>query len=138
MGCGGRWAPARESRLGSLHCPASGPGTREVRLQRLGKEPRNRGWGFHIKVRNEGLSIFMIRDFYYIYLLLYSIPYNIWCVYMLSHLCHVQLSVTLWPVAHQAPLSVGFSRQEFWSCCALLQRLFLTQGSNPCLLHLLY
>ena len=28
---------------------------------------------------------------------------------------HIQFSVTLWTVAHQAPLSVGFSRQEYWS-----------------------
>ena len=28
---------------------------------------------------------------------------------------HVQLFVTPWPVAHQAPLSMGFSRQEYWS-----------------------
>ena len=27
----------------------------------------------------------------------------------------VQLFVTLWTVAHQAPLSMGFPRQEFWS-----------------------
>ena len=27
----------------------------------------------------------------------------------------VQLSVTTWTVAHQAPLSMGFSRQEYWS-----------------------
>ena len=27
---------------------------------------------------------------------------------------HVQLFVTLWTVAHQAPLSMGFSRQEYW------------------------
>ena len=27
----------------------------------------------------------------------------------------VRLIVTLWTVAHQAPLSVGFSRQEYWS-----------------------
>ena len=33
-------------------------------------------------------------------------------MFMLSH---VQLFVTLWTVAHQAPLSVGFSRQEYWS-----------------------
>ena len=26
----------------------------------------------------------------------------------------VQLSVTLWTVTHQAPLSMGFSRQEYW------------------------
>ena len=33
---------------------------------------------------------------------------------MLS-LSHVQLLVTPWTVVHQAPLSVGFSRQEYWS-----------------------
>ena len=27
----------------------------------------------------------------------------------------VQLLATLWTVAHQAPLSMGFSRQEYWS-----------------------
>ena len=27
----------------------------------------------------------------------------------------VQLFVTPWAVAHQAPLPVGFSRQEYWS-----------------------
>ena len=30
-------------------------------------------------------------------------------------LSHVQLFVTAWTVAHQAPLSKGFSRQEYWS-----------------------
>ena len=30
-------------------------------------------------------------------------------------LSHVQLRVTLWAVAHQASLSMGFSRQENWS-----------------------
>ena len=33
---------------------------------------------------------------------------------MLSHSSCVQLFVTLWTVAHQAPLSTVFSRQEFW------------------------
>jgi len=28
---------------------------------------------------------------------------------------HVRLFATLWTVAHQAPLSVGFSRQEYWN-----------------------
>ena len=44
--------------------------------------------------------------------------------------------LTPWPVARQAPLSMGVSRQE--SCRALLQGIFLTQGANPhllCLLH---
>ena len=30
-------------------------------------------------------------------------------------LTHVQLFVTLWTLAYQAPLSMGFSRQEYWS-----------------------
>ena len=34
---------------------------------------------------------------------------------MLSHFSHIWLFVTLWTVAHQAPLSMGFSRQEYWS-----------------------
>ena len=33
---------------------------------------------------------------------------------VLSHFSHVQLYATVWTVAHQAPLSLGFSRQEFW------------------------
>ena len=32
----------------------------------------------------------------------------------LSHFSHVWLFVTLWTVAHQATLSMGFSRQEYW------------------------
>ena len=43
---------------------------------------------------------------------------------------------TLWTVACQAPLSMGFSRQVY--CChALLQGIFSTQGLNLCLLQLL-
>ena len=34
---------------------------------------------------------------------------------MLSCFSCVQLSVTPWTIAHQAPLSMGFSRQEYWS-----------------------
>ena len=30
-------------------------------------------------------------------------------------LSHVQLFATLWTVAHQAPPSMGFSRQKYWS-----------------------
>ena len=50
------------------------------------------------------------------------------CAKLLSH---VRLFVTPWTVAWQAPVSIGFSRQEYWSgmsCPAL------TQGPN---LHLL-
>ena len=34
---------------------------------------------------------------------------------LLSHFSRVQLSATPWTAAHQAPLSMGFSRQECWS-----------------------
>ena len=36
-------------------------------------------------------------------------------VCMLSRFSCVHLSATPWTVAHQAPLSMGFSRQEYWS-----------------------
>ena len=40
---------------------------------------------------------------------------------------------------HQAPLSMEFSRQEYWSRLPFpIQRIFLIQGSNLCLLHLLH
>ena len=35
------------------------------------------------------------------------------CVF--SHSRHAQFFATIWTVTHQAPLSVGFSRQEYWS-----------------------
>ena len=34
---------------------------------------------------------------------------------VLTHFCRVRLFGTLWTVACQAPLSMGFSRQEYWS-----------------------
>ena len=33
---------------------------------------------------------------------------------MLSCFSHVQLFVTPWTLTHQAPLSIEFSRQEYW------------------------
>ena len=47
--------------------------------------------------------------------------------------------MALWTVAHQAPLSIGFSGQEYWSgLSCLLQGIFSTQGLNLCLLCLLH
>ena len=55
---------------------------------------------------------------------------------LLSCLSHVRLCATTpWTAARQAPLPLGFSRQECWSCHALLQEILLTQGSNLGLLH---
>ena len=36
-------------------------------------------------------------------------------MFVLSHFSHVWCSVTPWTMATQAPLSMGFSRQEYWS-----------------------
>ena len=35
-------------------------------------------------------------------------------VCVLSHFSSVKLSMTLWSIAHQAPLFMGFSMQEHW------------------------
>ena len=40
--------------------------------------------------------------------------------------------------SHEAPLSMGSLQNTGVGCHAVLQGLFLTQGSNLCLLHLLY
>ena len=37
------------------------------------------------------------------------------CTCVLSCFSHVQFFMTQWTVAHQAPLSMEFSRQEYWS-----------------------
>ena len=57
-------------------------------------------------------------------------------------LIHVRLFATPWTVARQAPqapLSVGFSRQEYWSGLPFPSPgIFPTQGSNLHLLRLLH
>ena len=79
-----------------------------------------------------------------------------WKVKLLSR---VRLFATPWTATYQAPPSMGFSRQKYWSGVPLpsplrlyspwnslgqntgvaglsrLQGIFPTQGSNPCLLH---
>ena len=56
---------------------------------------------------------------------------------VLSH--SVSLFVTPWIVSHQAPLSMEFSRQEYWSGSPFpSQGIFLTQELNPHLLHPLH
>ena len=42
----------------------------------------------------------------------YSVSLNVEMCMMLTHFSHVLLFMTLWTVAHQAPLSIAFSRQE--------------------------
>ena len=62
-----------------------------------------------------------------------AFPLMYGCAWSLSY---VRFFATLWTVARQAPLSLGFSRQEFWVGCHFLpQGIFLPQGSKPSLLH---
>ena len=50
---------------------------------------------------------------------------------------HVWLFATPWTIAYQAPPSIGFSRQEYWSGLPFPSpgEIFLTQVSNLGLLH---
>ena len=55
---------------------------------------------------------------------------------LLSHFSCVQLCVTLWAATRQAPLSMEFSRQEYYfGLPCPPPGIFLTQGLNPGLLH---
>ena len=55
---------------------------------------------------------------------------SVYCCYYISnsfacllrYFSHVQLFATLWTIARQAPLSMGFSRQEYWSGVPLPRR----------------
>ena len=65
-----------------------------------------------------------------------SFKNNFLSLCMLSCFSHVWLFVTLWTVAHQAPLFMGFSGKTTGvSCHFLLQGIFFpTQGLNPWLM----
>ena len=59
---------------------------------------------------------------------------NTLCVHVIRFSC-VRLLAIPWTVAQQATLSRGFSRQgPGVGCRVLLQGIFPTQGSNPCLI----
>ena len=60
------------------------------------------------------------------------------CTCVLSHFSCIQLFAAPWTAAHQHPLSMGFSRQEYWSGlpCPASGNLPDTE-IKPHLLHLL-
>ena len=66
-----------------------------------------------------GLSFFLMNDednlTTYNVMCEKSIDVFIWRACVLSRFSHVQLFATLWSVTRQVPLSMGFSRQEYWS-----------------------
>ena len=59
---------------------------------------------------------------------------------LLSRFSRVRLFATPWTVACQAPQSMGFSRQEYWSGWPFSSSsgIFQTQGLNLCFLKLLH
>ena len=54
---------------------------------------------------------------------------------LFSHQVMSNSSATPWTTARQAPLSMGFPRQEYWVANFLLQGIFPTQRLNPRLEH---
>ena len=69
-----------------------------------------------LEVYFPNLLLFLTAFTWYQYLLLHSHQNgHIACTCMLSRFSCVQLFATAWTIAPQAPLSVGFSRQEYGS-----------------------
>ena len=90
--------------------------------------------------RYGGLTVKLIRAYrdFLLGLGMFSAPQSLHCSCvcapcMPNHFSTFQLFVIPWTVVLQAPLSMGFSRQEYWSGLpSLLQGIFPTQGLNPC------
>ena len=95
---------------------------------------------YHASLSSFNCSKVPIRAIHYIYVyrgvVLILIRSVCACVCVISR---VQLFATPWTVTHQAPLSIGFSRQEYWNGLPFpLQEIFLAQGLNSCLVCLLH
>ena len=82
----------------------------------------------HINLGN--FSVIIVLNISSIY---FSIFWFSHCAWKLSRFSCVWLTATVGIVTSQTPLSIGFSRQEYWSGLPCLQGIFPTQGSNPCL-----
>ena len=60
-------------------------------------------------------------------------------VVYIQPLSHVQIIVTLWSIAYQAPPSMSFSQRVYWSGLPFpVQGDLPDKGLNPCLLHVLH
>ena len=75
----------------------------------MGEEDQ-KGFKFLKIILKKKLSLHSISLLYLLYRLL-KFAYSA----VLCHFSRVQLFATPWTVAHQGPLSMGFSRQEYWS-----------------------
>ena len=84
------------------------------------------------------------RSLCIVFALLYIVGVCV-CVFSRSLGCvcvfsHSVVSDSFWPygLACQAPLSMEFSREEYYSCHGFFQGIFPTQELKPCFLHLLH
>ena len=71
-------------------------------------------WPIHVNVWQKPLQYYKVISLQ----LIKKIKEKKVCVCARTHMCaltHVQLFATPWTVANQAPLSIGFPRQEYWS-----------------------
>ena len=119
-GCSGRWGdPCSKCILPSL---CSKPNCTETQSHK------------NMRIFNSGLATNKIRPHSNVFCCIISVPV---CTQSLS--C-VQPFATPWTVAFQAPLSMAFSRQEYWSRLPFpaISWVFQTQGSNTLLLCLLH
>ena len=75
-----------------------------------------------------------------LYKLVFStLQLHFWLLLLLSCFSHVWLFATLRTIAHQTLLSMGFSRQEYWSGLPCPPPGHLPDpGTDPCLLSLLH
>ena len=93
--------------------------------------------------RGEGVIIRILKQYNFIQALMTFRCKMLFIYLTLDFLCMLVaqscLTATPWTIAHQAPLSMEFSRipakNTRVGCHSLLQGIFTTQGSNPCLLH---
>ena len=72
------------------------------------------------KFKVGNISYFVKIIIYNLFTCIFQSPQKDWTIFkvsecMLGWFSRFQLFVTLWGIAHQAPLSMGFSRQEYWS-----------------------
>ena len=80
-------------------------------IQNLGIEPRNLLTSFHVfQMHTEVWEVLCCKLESPGRLLNFFVPR-----FLQSHFSHVLLFGTLWTVAYQVSLSLGFSRQEYWS-----------------------
>ena len=94
---------------------------------------------FILKKLKENTEVFKKKDTMS-FLFFFNLGFSCFTIYLVSVLSHVRLFVALWTVVWQAPLFMGFLRQEYWGVGShfLLQGIFPTQGSNLHLLRLLF